>query len=179
MGALFEKMKNLFGGSKKLEMCLVGLENSGKTTLLNVLSVGHPIETFPTVGLNVKMVKKSGVQLKVWDLGGQERFRAEWGRYTQGCDCIVFCVDAHDFPRVKVACTELHRLLEDRSLHGLPLMVCLNKIDLEPHMSKEECIRDMQLARINENPWMVIAISALRQTNVQEVVDWLVKNSHS
>ena len=96
MGALVAKLKDLFGGNKKLEMCLVGLENSGKTTLLNVLSVGHPIETFPTVGLNVKMVKKQGVQLKVWDLGGQERFRAEWGRYTQGCDCIIFCLDIGD-----------------------------------------------------------------------------------
>ena len=179
MGGLFAKMRDLFGGSRKLELCVVGLENSGKTTLLNVLSVGHPIETFPTVGLNVKMIKKGGVAMKCWDLAGQSRFRSEWGRYTQGCDFIIFCLDAHDFPRVKEACTELHRLLEDRSLHGLPLLVCLNKIDLEPHMSKEECIRDMQLAKINDNPWTVLAISALRQTNITEVIDWLVKYSHS
>jgi ADP-ribosylation factor-like protein 8 len=179
MGGLIAKLRDLFGSNQKLEMCLIGLENSGKTTLLNVLAHGHPIDTFPTVGLNVKMVKKAGVQLKAWDLGGQARFRAEWGRYTQGCDCIIYCVDAHDFPRVKEACQELHRLLEDRSLHGLPLLVCLNKIDLEPHMSKEECIRDLQLAKINDNPWVVLAISALRQTNVNDVVDWLVKNSHS
>ena len=179
MGAMIGKMKELFSGKKKLEMCLVGLENSGKTTLLNVLSVGHPIETFPTVGLNVKMVKKQGVQLKVWDLGGQERFRSEWGRYTQGCDCIIYCVDASDFSRIEVAQKELHKLLEDKALHMLPLLVCLNKIDLEPHMSKEECIRDMRLSAITENPWLVIPISALRQTNINDVVDWLVHNSHN
>jgi Arf/Sar family protein len=179
MGSVLAKMKDMFGGSKKLEMCLVGLENSGKTTLLNVLSVGHPIETFPTVGLNVKMVKKQGVQLKVWDLGGQERFRSEWGRYTQGCDCIIFCVDAHDFGRVEKAKEELHNLLQDSSLHSLPMLVCLNKIDLEPHLSKEECIRDMNLSAITENPWLVIPISALRQININDVVDWLVRNSHS
>jgi ADP-ribosylation factor-like protein 8 len=179
MGAFIQKMKDMFGGSKKLEMCLVGLENSGKTTLLNVLSVGHPIETFPTVGLNVKMVKKQGVQLKVWDLGGQERFRSEWGRYTQGCDCIIFCVDAHDFGRIEQAKKELHHLLQDTSLHGLPLLICLNKIDLQPHMSKEECIRDLGLSSITENPWLVIPISALRQTNINDVVDWLVRHSHS
>ena len=179
MGSFLAKLKELFGGKKKLEMCLVGLENSGKTTLLNVLSVGHPIETFPTVGLNVKLVKKEGVALKVWDLGGQERFRSEWGRYTQGCDCIIYCVDAHDFQRVDLARKELHKLLEDRSLHSLPLLVCLNKIDLEPHMSKEECIRDMHLSSVTENPWLVIPISALKQTNIQDVVDWLVKRARS
>lgn len=179
MGNVFQKMKDLFNSSKKLEMCLVGLENSGKTTLLNVLAKGVPEETFPTVGLNVKMVKKQGVQLKVWDLGGQERFRAEWGRYTQGCDCIIFCVDAHDFARIELAKKELHNLLQDTALHGLPLLITLNKIDLNPHMSKEECVRDLGLTSITENPWLVIPISALRQTNVNDVVDWLVRHSHA
>jgi Arf/Sar family protein len=179
MGAFVAKLRDLFSGGRKLEMCLVGLENSGKTTLLNVLSVGQAIETYPTVGLNVKMVKKQGVSLKVWDLGGQERFRPEWGRYTQGCDCIIFCLDAHDFGHVKVACQELHKLLEDRALQGLPLLVCLNKIDLEPHLTKEECIRDMQLAKLENNPWVVIPISALRQINVNDVVDWLVRHAHA
>jgi ADP-ribosylation factor-like protein 8 len=44
MGFLFSKLAELFGG-KKLEICMVGLENSGKTTLLNVLSMGYPVET--------------------------------------------------------------------------------------------------------------------------------------
>lgn len=38
----------------------------GKTTLLNVLAEGHPLETCPTIGLNVKRVKRGGVNLKCW-----------------------------------------------------------------------------------------------------------------
>lgn len=79
--------------SKNLEVVLVGLENSGKTTLLNVISMGHPIETCPTIGLNVKLVKKGGVTMKCWDIGGQAQYRSEWGRYTRGCDVIMFVVD--------------------------------------------------------------------------------------
>jgi ADP-ribosylation factor-like protein 8 len=33
--------------------------------------------------------------MKCWDLGGQSQYRQEWGRYTRGCDCIIFVVDAH------------------------------------------------------------------------------------
>ena len=44
---------------------MVGLENSGKTTLLNQLSLGDASFTVPTVGLNVKQVKKGGVSMKV------------------------------------------------------------------------------------------------------------------
>lgn len=176
MGALVAKFRDLWK-TKKLELCLVGLENSGKTTLLNVLSVGHPIDTLPTVGLNVKVLKKEGVTMKVWDLGGQERFRSEWPRYTQGCDVIVFVIDAHDLEKVSTARKELHQLLEDPNLANLPLMICVNKIDLDPHLSKDEVVKQLNLDYITENPWIVVPVSALRQINIAEVVDWLVKNA--
>ena len=68
MGALLTKLLDTFY-AKKLEVVLVGLENSGKTTLLNVLAAGRPVETCPTIGLNVKLVRKGGVQMKCWDIG--------------------------------------------------------------------------------------------------------------
>ncbi|KAJ9465486.1 ADP-ribosylation factor-like protein 8 [Diplonema papillatum] len=177
MGPLQAKLKDLFGGNKRIELCLVGLENSGKTTLLNILSSGYPAETMPTVGLNVKAVKKEGVMMKVWDLGGQERFRGEWPRYTQGCDVIVFVVASNDFERIHIAKKELHKLLEDRHLHGLPLLIVLNKIDLDPHMVKEDVIKEMNLDYISENTWMITQISATQRTNITEVVDWLTKHA--
>ena len=39
MGGIFTKMLDLFY-SKKMEIVLLGLENSGKTTLLNQLALG-------------------------------------------------------------------------------------------------------------------------------------------
>ena len=56
MGGLFSKLyEYLF--SKKLEICLIGLENTGKTTFVNVL-IGVHKQNLPTIGLNVKQVKK-------------------------------------------------------------------------------------------------------------------------
>ena len=71
------------------------------------------------------------------------------------------------------------RLLLQAEQQSLGVLCCLNKIDLDPHMTKEECIRDMNLSAVTENPWLVIPISALKQTNINDVVDWLVRNSHS
>jgi Arf/Sar family protein len=176
--ALIAKMRGIFQ-KKKIELCLVGLENSGKTTLLNILSTGYPVETLPTVGLNVKMVKKEGVCMKVWDLGGQERFRAEWGRYTQGCDVIIYVIDSSDFDRVQLSRKELHKLLEDKNLSGLPILIALNKIDLDPHLTKDHVIEQLSLDYVTDNPWIVVPVSALRQINIGEVIDWLVAHSHS
>ena len=56
MGVIFTKIyEYLF--NKKLEICLIGLENTGKTTFVNVLMGVHK-QTLPTIGLNVKNVKK-------------------------------------------------------------------------------------------------------------------------
>ena len=92
MGALLDTLKELFTGNS-IEVVLIGLENSGKTTLLNQMSMGESLPTAPTIGLNVKTFKKGGCNMKVWDIGGQVQYRPEWGMYTKGCDCIIFLVD--------------------------------------------------------------------------------------
>ena len=120
---------------------MVGLGNSGKTTLLNVLSEGTPMETVPTVGLNVRMIKKGGVNMKCWDLAGGEQYRNEWGRFTKGCDVIIFVVDANAMYLLPEAKKELHRLLEDRELAKTAILIVANKIDLEPHASEPVLIR--------------------------------------
>lgn len=127
--------------SKKLEVVIVGLGNSGKTTLLHVLSDGTPIETVPTIGLNVRLIQRGGVKMKCWDLAGGEQYRDEWARFTKGCDVIVFVVDANAMHLLPEAKKELHRLLEDRELAKTALLIVANKIDLEPHASEPLLIR--------------------------------------
>jgi Arf/Sar family protein len=178
MGGLLSRLLNMLY-TKRMELVLVGLENSGKTTLINVLA-GNPVaETCPTIGLNVKMVKRGNLQMKMWDIGGQAQYRSEWGRYTRGCDVIVFVVDAANFDLIAEVRKELHRLLEGHELRATPLLVLANKIDLNPHISEADLIRELNLDYVVDNPWLVIPVSALHTTNVDQVVTWLTKQSRA
>lgn len=58
-----------------------------------------------------------------------------------------------------------------------PIMICANKIDLEPHISEQDLIRELNLDYIMDNPWVVVPISALRQVNIDRVLEWLVRQS--
>ena len=66
---------------------------------------------------------------------------------------------------------ELHALLEDPELQKMPLLVLGNKIDLEPHMSKEEIIKGLNLDYIQDQPWECMAISGLRGMGVERVIE--------
>jgi ADP-ribosylation factor-like protein 8 len=168
MGGLYSRLRNLFF-SRTLELVLVGLANSGKTTFCNFLHTGRFVEEGPTIGLNVKVMQKGGVTTKIWDLGGQAKYRTEWSRYTRGCDVIVFVVDTTAPNELPTAKKELHQLLEDRDLARLPLLVLANKIDLGPKVTEPELIKGLNLDYITENPWLIIPVSAKDGTNVEQV----------
>lgn len=58
--------------ARELEIALVGLQNAGKTTLVNTMATGQFEEdTIPTIGFNHRSLRKGKVQMKLWDLGGQ------------------------------------------------------------------------------------------------------------
>lgn len=123
-------------------------------------------------------------------------------------------LDAADESRVASARKELHRLLEDPALSHTPLLIAANKIDLTPHMSEQEVIKNLNLdyimcvvagdgaacayfaswpagrrnspthrstpyprapRRCRDQPWVVVPISARYQTNVDGLLQWLLK----
>src|SRR4051812_933349 len=78
---------------------LLGLDNAGKTTLLEQIkaahsSHGHPnLKTVPTVGQNVATIDLPDLYLKIWDVGGQHSLRKLWQSYYSSCHAIVFVID--------------------------------------------------------------------------------------
>ena len=111
--------------------------------------------------------------MKCWDIGGQEQYRGEWSRYTKGCDVVLFVVDAAAPQKLSTAKKELHKLLDDGSIGSTPLLVLANKIDIIPHVGESELIEKLQLNYVMDTPWMVLPISALHVTNMDQVVEWL------
>jgi ADP-ribosylation factor-like protein 8 len=140
------------------------------------LSTGQaPPSAMPTIGLNVVTAKIGGVKVKAWDLGGQEQYRTEWSRYAKGCDVLLFVVDAADPAQFPSAKHELHRLLEDPDLAKTPLVIVANKIDIEPHASESQLIAELNLDYVTDQAWVIFPISALKGTNVEKVIAWLLK----
>ncbi|EFJ43109.1 small Arf-related GTPase [Volvox carteri f. nagariensis] len=175
--SLLDWLRSLFF-KREMELSLVGLNKGGKTTFVSVLTTGQYTEDMiPTVGFNMRKMTKGGVTIKMWDLGGQQRFRSLWERYCRGVQAIVFVVDAADADSVPMAARELHALLERPSLKGIPLLVLGNKNDLPGALGVEQLKEMMNLKALTDREVCVYSISCKRQSNIDVTLDWLTRHA--
>ncbi|TPX43224.1 hypothetical protein SeMB42_g04813 [Synchytrium endobioticum] len=175
--ALLDWLRSLFF-KQEMELTLVGLQNSGKTTLVNVIAAGsYQEDMIPTVGFNMRKVTKGAVVMKLWDLGGQARFRSMWERYCRGVNAIVFVVDSADTAKLPAAKTELHALLEKPLLASIPVLVLGNKNDLSGSLSVEQLIDELSLREITDREVCCYSISAKNGSNIDITLQWLMKKA--
>ncbi|KMT17218.1 hypothetical protein BVRB_2g039210 [Beta vulgaris subsp. vulgaris] len=175
--SLLNWLRSLFF-KQEMELSLVGLQNAGKTSLVNAIATGgYSEDMIPTVGFNMRKVTKGNVTIKLWDLGGQKRFRSMWERYCRGVSAIVYVVDAADRDSVPISRSELHELLEKPSLIGIPLLVLGNKIDKSEALAQESLMDQLGLQSITDRVVCCYMISCKESINIDMVIDWLIKHS--
>eukprot|EP00343_Euplotes_focardii_P003618 CAMPEP_0205811914 /NCGR_PEP_ID=MMETSP0205-20121125/16198_1 /ASSEMBLY_ACC=CAM_ASM_000278 /TAXON_ID=36767 /ORGANISM="Euplotes focardii, Strain TN1" /LENGTH=72 /DNA_ID=CAMNT_0053091729 /DNA_START=1 /DNA_END=219 /DNA_ORIENTATION=+ len=61
------------GGDTAKIVLLLGLDNSGKTTLLYRMKNDDFEETVPTIGLNIEEVVKEDFRMTLWDVSGKSK----------------------------------------------------------------------------------------------------------
>ena len=174
---MFKKFSDWFKGlfwSKELEISIIGLQNAGKTTFVNTLSTGaFQDDTIPTIGFNHRTVKKGGVSIKMWDLGGQPRFRESWEKYCRTADVIIYIVDAADLGSIDISKTQLHQLLSWPSLNEIPLLILGNKNDLNGALGEEELVKVMELEKIKDRKVACYSVSAKTPSTIDITLKWL------
>ncbi|CAN6239533.1 unnamed protein product, partial [Urochloa humidicola] len=177
--SLLNWLRSLFF-KQEMELSLVGLQNAGKTSLVNAVATGgYSEDMIPTVGFNMRKVTKGNVTIKLWDLGGQRRFRTMWERYCRGVSAILYVVDAADRDSVPIAKSELHDLLMKQSLAGIPLLVLGNKIDKSEALPKQALVDQLGLESIQDREVCCYMISCKNSENIDVVIDWLIKHSRT
>ncbi|OAW00232.1 arf/Sar family, other [Puccinia triticina 1-1 BBBD Race 1] len=175
--AVLAWIKSLFF-STELEITIIGLQNSGKTSLVNVIMSGQFSDAMvPTVGFNMRKYTKGSVTIKLWDIGGQPRFRSMWERYCRGVTAIVFVVDSSDPKAIESSKIELQSLITKPELSGIPLLVLGNKNDLEQSMKVQDLIQQLELSKVTGREVSIYSISVKESRNIDVALSWLLKRA--
>ncbi|XXQ30000.1 ADP-ribosylation factor-like protein 1 [Plasmodiophora brassicae] len=176
MGLLLSTLWARWFGGKERRLLLLGLDNAGKTTLLNRIHKPDSISTatIPTVGFNMQHCVVDNVHIAMWDLGGQTSIRRYWRLYVKNTDAIIYVVDSTDRDRFELARTELLGVLEEEELGGVMVLVMANKQDIPGATPAGDLSNALGLTRLRDRPWHICAASAKTGEGVTDGLKWIV-----
>ncbi|KAI1729080.1 ADP-ribosylation factor family domain-containing protein [Ditylenchus destructor] len=178
---MISKIKSLFnGGSRQVEIIVLGLDNSGKSTILNQLK---PPDTqtssvVPTVGYSTERFTASNMSFSAYDMSGQARYRNLWETHYKNVHGIIFVVDSSDRLRLAVSRDELWMILDHKDLayRRAPLLILANKSDLKDALSASEVHLSLGLDLIRNRNWHIVPTCALTGQGLVGGIDWLSNN---
>jgi ADP-ribosylation factor-like protein 6 len=175
---LFDSLIEWLGlRQREVSVLVVGLDNSGKSSLLNYLRPRdiQSNDIAPTVGFNVEHFKCKGLQFNAFDMSGQSRYRTLWGNYYHTANGIIFVVDSSDKTRILVAREELQQLLShpDIITRNIPILFFANKMDIRDALSDVGVSSALGLDGITNKSWHICSSNALSGDGVADGIDWL------
>ncbi|KAK8476585.1 hypothetical protein V6N11_008344 [Hibiscus sabdariffa] len=175
MGAKIARLAKRLGflPQCRLRTLMVGLDGSGKTTILYKLKLGDLLKTKPTIvpvvsipygaGFNVESIQYKNICFDVWDIGGESK-------------ALIFVVDSSDRQRISEARKELHWALADNELANAAVLVLANKQDLPDAMPASQIADKLGLHCLGQRPWFIQNVSAYTGQGLYEGLHWLSDN---
>ena len=143
----------------KLKLVMLGLDDSGKTSLLYSLKQGRKgagspraerqddesepsSSSFklcappPTTSPQTKTVKLEGLTFLISDVPGRKSFRDVWFEKIRKAEAVLFVVDSTDLLRLPIVEEELLRIR--KAFVTMPILVLATKQDIGESLSSEE-----------------------------------------
>jgi len=123
----------------KSKILILGLDNSGKTTILLSLKEDTNLLSYlslkPTRGVNIEQFKEPNLSIYVWDFGGQKEYRSDYitnfTKYIKEVDEILYIIDIQDHRRYDEALKYLEEIIFsiEQEQNGIELSIFLHKYD--------------------------------------------------
>lgn len=159
--------------TKKANLLLIGLDFSGKSTFINVLTPQNQIITlYPFYELKTPILINK-ILFWFYKIKNRKITRNELYKNVK-FDAIIFLVDCSDENSLEKAKAELEFYLNDPNLSGVPLAFVGNKIDKEKFIIMEELKVYFDLDTMsNTRTVRMFMVSAYFGTGVQDIIDWI------
>ncbi|RNF26416.1 ADP-ribosylation factor-like protein [Trypanosoma conorhini] len=185
---MLKSLRNRVRRENEPRVLIVGLDNAGKTTLLNALGENDVPEAEkahstpaapegPTHGFNMKTLTRAGRKAKLCDLGGQRALREYWQDYYNNTDCIMYVVDSSDHRRLEETYASFVDVLN--GIQGVPVLVLANKQDLATAKSPQVIAETLHLQEFRDRKWHIQGCSAKTGMGLEEGVTWILSTCTS
>ncbi|XP_062594395.1 uncharacterized protein LOC134255847 [Saccostrea cucullata] len=175
-------LAGIFCRREQIRIFMFGLDAAGKTSILYYYHLGEVVTTIPTMGMNVETVKFKSFDLTVWDVSTRDKMRVLLRHYLPNTQAVVFVVDSVDRDRIPEVKEELHRILSEDDLKGVPIAFALNKRDLPKCLTKEEIMMKLEIQKIQKDRPCETFLTTIRptdkvETEFDKLMEWIVNEA--
>ena len=154
---------------------VMGLDESGKTSLLSSAIYGEMINTMPTGLRESQKYMHKDVLFVMREIGGRYRYRDDWASQYDGAQALIWVIDSIDRGRIIECREEFDKVVCDEKLKDLPLIVALNKQDSRYKMVDEDIMAKMEFERLKDRKIKIVKTSKKASYELVEAMDWLVE----
>eukprot|EP00069_Balaena_mysticetus_P011347 bmy_07084T0 len=160
---LLDWFRSLFW-KEEMELTLVGLQYSGKTTFVNVIA----LLIFTRSPRGQDQVDCAALTGKVFFgvPGNGPNDLTSFNLYIFLSSCLCYMIDAADREKIEASRNELHNLLDKPQLQGIPVLVLGNKRDLPNALDEKQLIEKMNLSAIQDREICCYSISCKEKDNI-------------
>lgn len=167
---------------REIRVLVLGLDNSGKTTIINNLLGKDPMKVAPTMGFQIHTFSWKNFTLNVWDIGGQSTLRSFWGNYFDKLDVVVWVVDSVNTSRLEELYQELReKVIKQDQLRGTLFVVMVNKADLIEELERSNvCAAILSALKLQQEvsatKYTICSVLGITGEGLDQSMDWIVEN---
>ena len=180
-------LKKLRIAEKEIRILVLGLEGSGKTTLVDSLINIHTdrkerdahFTPSSTNGFEIKTLEFNEFSLHFWDIGGSDDNKQFWSNYYDSTNILIWAIDSFDVNKFEQSKAELEAVLQNQALLETPLLIVATKQDCEFHAAFPDFIRDLEI-NVGDRRWTAIASASQGiqrrklKTELERGIEWII-----
>ncbi|ORX45786.1 P-loop containing nucleoside triphosphate hydrolase protein [Piromyces finnis] len=166
---------------------IIGINDSGKTTLLHRLLNDKVDQPTPTWGFTTETIPYKKQHITFYDVGGAASIRDIWKNYYAESYGIIFLVDVSDEKSITESKQVLEEVLSDNRLKSKPILILANKVDkissfeyIETYnkLNIENLIMEgkTSIDKVLLYPCSCLLIDGERDPRIDSSLEWILDN---
>ena len=157
------------------KVLMIGLNDSGKTTILNTLKLGRFVTPMDTPYKNTEKFVYRGVTFAVREI---DDVQDHWSKHIADTKGVILVLDSSE-DDVKFAKVELLKILSENRIRKAGILIFANKKDLPNAMTKSEVTKELGLNSFTRDIKQRVFVQSTHGFNDYSMIDglnWLAKH---
>ncbi|MHA1971398.1 MAG: ADP-ribosylation factor-like protein [Candidatus Hodarchaeales archaeon] len=158
---------------KDIKVLLYGLENSGKSTLIESFRRERYYPGTPFTALNITEFSfEEDHTFTIIEVGGCIEVRNAVFEWLDHVQAIIFCIDGSDEDSYDEVVKEFNRIIEHPKSADKPLVILFNKKDIAK-MPPSYVVGKLDILNRYDRPHNVFSVSAKEPDGFKDVLAWI------